>query len=163
MAIAVSARAVATEYDSILERYNNIDLGSIRANIADTIATQGKTVAAIPSTAQLTKAMRQVAGASVGAAGGAIRLVDTDRDGMPDTLYIADSADPAQALLVRRLDHDGWAVSKTGYNGPYELLEDGTGAILKLYAKDQDTGSVVGYPVSWKTIDGIPYLIGDAG
>mgnify|MGYP003290492148 CR=1 FL=1 len=163
MAILASARATATEYDSILERYNNITLGSIQANIADTIANQGKTVAAIPSATQLTQAMRQVAGASVGAVGGAIRLVDTDGDGMPDTLYITDSADPAQALLVRRLNHEGWAVSKTGYNGPYELLEDGAGAMLKLYAKDLDSGNIVGHSVGWKTIDGVPYLVGAAG
>lgn len=163
MGISVTARVTAVEYDCILERYNSITLGSIRANIADTIANQGRTVAAIPSAAQLSQAMRQVANTSVGAIGGAIRLVDTDGDGMPDTLYIADSADPAQAVSVRRLNHEGWAVSKTGYNGPYELLEDGDGAILKLYARDQDTGNIVGYPVGWKTIDGVPYLIGNTG
>lgn len=162
MEISVSARATSTEYNSLLERYNSIGLGSFRQNIADTIANQGKDIASIPSSTYMQQAMSQMANTVVGVAGGALRLLDTDGDGLPDTLYIADDPNSDQAVIVRRLNHEGWAVSKDGYSGPFELLEDGNGAIVKMYAQDLDgeNGSVVGYPVGWKTIDGVPHLIG---
>ena len=66
--------------------------------------------------------------AIIGANGGAVRLLDTNGDGMPDTLYIADDADPALAVHVWRFNHQGWAGSVNGYNGPFSIgatFEDG--------------------------------------
>ena len=60
-------------------------------------------------------------GAILGAKGGSVRLLDTDGDGEPDTLYIADSSDPAMARNVWRFNHQGWAASQNGYNGPFSL------------------------------------------
>lgn len=59
--------------------------------------------------------------AILGANGGSVRLLDTDGDGEPDTLYIADSTDPAQASRVWRFNYQGWAASTNGYNGPFTL------------------------------------------
>lgn len=59
--------------------------------------------------------------AILGAKGGAVRLLDTDGDGMPDTLYIADNPDPTLAVKVWRWNYEGWAVSETGYNGPFVM------------------------------------------
>jgi hypothetical protein len=64
----------------------------------------------------------------LGAKGGAVRLLDTDGDDVPDTLYIADDPDPAQAVNVWRFNYQGWAASQNGYNGPFVLgatFEDG--------------------------------------
>lgn len=59
--------------------------------------------------------------AILGAKGGSVRLLDTDGDGEPDTLYIADSPDPATAQKVWRFNYDGWGASTNGYNGPFVL------------------------------------------
>lgn len=59
--------------------------------------------------------------AMLGAKGGSVRLLDTDDDGEPDTLYIADSSDPATAQKVWRFNYQGWAASVNGYNGPFSL------------------------------------------
>ena len=59
--------------------------------------------------------------AMLGAKGGSVRLLDTDGDGEPDTLYIADSTDPAQATKVWRFNYLGWAASENGYNGPFAM------------------------------------------
>lgn len=64
----------------------------------------------------------------LGAKGGSVRLLDTDNDGEPDTLYIADSPDPETAEKVWRFNYQGWAASTNGYNGPFSLgatFEDG--------------------------------------
>lgn len=59
--------------------------------------------------------------AILGAKGGSVRLLDTDGDGEPDTLYIADSTDPSMATKVWRFNYQGWAASTNGYNGPFTL------------------------------------------
>ena len=50
-----------------------------------------------------------------------MRLLDTNDDGVPDTLYIADDPDPSQAVNVWRFNYQGWAGSTNGYNGPFSL------------------------------------------
>lgn len=57
----------------------------------------------------------------LGAKGGAVRLLDTDNDGVPDTLYIADDPDPTRAVMVWRFNYQGWGASVNGYNGPFTL------------------------------------------
>jgi hypothetical protein len=72
--------------------------------------------------------MAQAMAAILGAKGGAVRQLDTDGDGMPDTIYVADNADPALAKSVWRWNYAGWGASKNGYNGPFTMaatLEDG--------------------------------------
>lgn len=59
--------------------------------------------------------------ALLGAKGGAVRLLDTDDDGVPDTLYIADDPDPNVAVHVWRFNYAGWGASTNGYNGPFVL------------------------------------------
>ena len=59
--------------------------------------------------------------AILGANGGSVRLLDTNDDGEPDTLYIADDPDPTQAHMVWRFNYQGWAASQNGYNGPFTL------------------------------------------
>lgn len=59
--------------------------------------------------------------AILGAQGGSVRLLDTNGDGEPDTLYIADDPDPTQAQKVWRFNYQGWAASTNGYNGPFTL------------------------------------------
>lgn len=59
--------------------------------------------------------------AILGANGGSVRLLDTNDDGEPDTLYIADDPDPETARMVWRFNYLGWAASTNGYNGPFSL------------------------------------------
>lgn len=57
----------------------------------------------------------------LGAKGGAVRLLDTNDDGYPDTLYIADDPDPEQATFVWRFNYMGWGASTNGFDGPFEM------------------------------------------
>ncbi len=121
LGISTASRAVGYTYNAIMERYESITLGSVKANIADTIVGQGQQIATLPDKSQLLFAMDQLANAILGATGGAVRLLDTDGDKMPDTLYIADNTDPALAVKVWRFNYEGWAASQKGYNGPFEM------------------------------------------
>ena len=128
LSINVSARAVAARYKPLLDRYAYVTLGSVKANIADTIVQQQQEIAQKPSASLVQSVVMTLTAAILGAKGGAVRLLDTDNDGMPDTLYVADNADPDLAVKVWRWNYEGWAGSRTGYNGPFILgatLEDG--------------------------------------
>ena len=128
MNVYASSRVVATDFDVLLERYNSITLGKVKANIASTIAQQNKEIQNKPSQTMVMAITRTLTERITGAKGGIVRIMDTDGDGWPDELYVADNPDPAQAVKVWRFNYEGWAGSKAGYNGPFNLgatLEDG--------------------------------------
>lgn len=128
MDVDVSSRAVEVEYDSILERYNYIYLGKVKANIVDTIVKQQQEIEKKPSVTVMQTIASSIATAINGAKGGCVRQLDTDGDGMPDEWYIADNPDPALAVKVWRLNYMGLAASQNGYNGPFDMgatFEDG--------------------------------------
>ena len=121
LGIHAAARAVETRYDPIAERYKDIRLGSVRADISDDIVSQGKDIAKKPGKTQMQQAIDALTRSLMGATGGAARLLDTDGDHWPDTLYIADDPDPAKATKVWRYNYEGWGASENGYNGPFVM------------------------------------------
>ena len=128
LGVSATAKAIKIVYDSLADRVKSITLGSTKANIADTIATQQQEIAKKPSISLVQSVAMSLTAAILGAKGGAVRILDTDGDGMTDTLYVADNPDPALATKVWRWNYEGWAGSKTGYVGPFVLgatLEDG--------------------------------------
>lgn len=128
LGVSATAKAIKIVYDSLADRVKSITLGSTKANIADTVATQQQEIAKKPSISLVQSVAMGLTAAILGAKGGAVRILDTDGDGMPDTLYVADNSDPALATKVWRWNYEGWAGSKTGYVGPFTLgatLEDG--------------------------------------
>ena len=123
-----TAKAVKLVYNVILDRVESVTLGSVKQNIASTIANQTQEIEKKPSLSNVQKIAASISANIFGANGGAIRLVDTNADGKPDELYVADHEDIEQAAKVWRWNYQGWAGSKNGYNGPFELgatLEDG--------------------------------------
>ncbi len=121
LGVDAKARVNKIVWDCLLERYDSVALGSVKANIAATIAGQQKEIDAKPSTALVEKISASLAAALLGANGGSVRLLDTNGDGEPDELYIADDPDPTKAKKVWRFNYEGWAASKSGYNGPFVM------------------------------------------
>lgn len=128
LGVEAKAEIVKIETDVLLERYNSVEIGDVRTNIADTILGQQQEIKQKPSETYLREAVLALTETILGASGGAVRLLDTNNDGMPDTLYIADDPDPTKARKVWRFNHEGWGASKNGYNGPFSYgatLENG--------------------------------------
>lgn len=121
MGIDARARAVEIQYNSLLERYESVTLGSIKNNFADTVLAQQKEIAKKPSRTLVESIVNTLTDGILGTLGGSVRLIDTNNDGMPDELYIADNPDPAQAVKVWRFNYEGWAASSSGYNGPFTM------------------------------------------
>lgn len=128
LGVEATARVVKTTYDALLDRYVSADIGSVKANIADTIANQQQQIADVPGKSEIQQIAEAITDTILGANGGAVRILDTNGDGMRDTLYIADNPDPAQAEKVWRFNYEGWGASSNGYNGPFSVaatLEQG--------------------------------------
>ena len=121
LGVSATAKVVRLVYDVIADRVKSTTLGSVRANIADTIASQQQEIEKKPSKSFLQAAVESLTSTILGAKGGSVRLLDNDGDGEPDTLYIADNPDPAQAVKVWRFNYEGWGASENGYNGPFEM------------------------------------------
>ena len=119
MGVSASANAVKVVYNVLLDRVESVTLGSVKTNISDTITEQKKEIEKIPTSSQLQLAQELLTKALLGAEGGSVRFLDTNYDGVPDTLYIADNADPALAKKVWRFNYEGWGASKNGYAGPF--------------------------------------------
>ena len=101
--------------------------------------------------------------AILGAHGGSVRLLDTDQDGEPDTLYIADSPDPETARMVWRFNYQGWGASQNGYNGPFQLgatFQDGGTLfanvlkVLNINADNITTGTINADSINVTNING---------
>lgn len=134
LGVDASARVNRIVWDVLQDRYDSVSLGSVKANIADTIAAQAREIANIPTKSEVKSLAAQVSTALtkaiLGAEGGSIRFIDTNNDGVEDTLYIADNEDPTQAVNVWRWNYQGWAGSKNGYNGPFVLGATLDGGLL---------------------------------
>lgn len=121
LGVNATARVVAIEYNALLERYDAVTIGRVRSNVADTLAETRKQVQERPTQSMVDQISSKLSDALMGARGGAVRLLDDNGDGMPDTLYVADNPDPALAVRVWRWNYAGWAASSTGYNGPWVM------------------------------------------
>lgn len=156
MGVSADAEAVKVVYNVLLDRVDSVTLGNVKNNIADTIAEQKKELLEVPKKSQLQIAIDVLTKALLGATGGSVRMLDTNEDGMPDTLYIADDPDPSKAKKVWRFNYEGWGASKTGYDGPYtigasfdsgilaEFVTAGTlyGMLLKAGAIESENGDI---------------------
>ena len=119
MGISATARVSEMVYKPLLERFDSVTLGSVRSGLADIIVNAKREAENKPTMGKVEAAIAVLTSIILGARGGAVRLLDTNNDGMPDTLYIADNADPTKAVKVWRFNYEGWGASKTGYNGPF--------------------------------------------
>lgn len=129
LGVSATAECIKTSYDVLLERYDSITIGEARSSFASAIVDVEAAVEERPTETFLRQAITAMTGDILGAEGGAVRLLDTNNDGQPDTLFIADNADPEKAKKVWRFNYAGWGASATGYNGPFTMAATFSGFV----------------------------------
>jgi phage minor structural protein len=129
LGVTATANCVKTVYDVILERYDSIELGDARTNIADTIADQSKELETKVTNAALAQAIQTATDLITGVDGGYL-VINRDSSGKPYELLIMDTADIASATKVWRWNQNGLGYSSTGYNGTYALAMTVNGSIV---------------------------------
>lgn len=119
--ISVKSKVVRVRYDVLADRVTSVTIGKSKSNISSTTVEQGKEIEEKPTKTDIKNAVESLTNSILGANGGSVRIFDTNGDGQPDTLYIADNPDPALAVKVWRWNYEGWGASNNGYAGPFVL------------------------------------------
>ena len=131
LGISTKAKVVKTEFNVLLERYNEITIGSVNASLAKTIAdmSEGMSQQFDEQKSAYQKAIANATQQITGAKGGVVQL-HYNADDQPTELTIANNADINQATKVWRWNIGGLGYSKDGYDGPYTTAITQDGAIV---------------------------------
>ena len=121
LGVSAKAKIIRTDFDVINERYISLDIGDSRTTLSDTIIGISTKAEMAPTVSEMQQAINATTAAITGANGGAVRLLDTNDDDLPDTLYIADNPEPLLASKVWRFNYEGWGASQNGYAGPFTM------------------------------------------
>jgi phage minor structural protein len=117
LGVSATAKAVKVVYDAIADRVKAVTLGSVRANIADTIATQQQEILQTPTKTDLRKAQESATTWLTNGKGYAYFRKD-DLGNIKDILFM-DTQDTETAVNVMRVGQSGIGFSKNGVDGPY--------------------------------------------
>lgn len=116
----IRQQVISVTYDSLLDRYTAMELGTARVSFADTIrATIENTILKkVPSSSDLERAIDHATSLITGGLGGHV-VFGMNADGEPNEILIMDTTDTATAVNVLRINENGIGFSSTGYQGPF--------------------------------------------
>lgn len=117
LGINAKAEIVRIITDVLLERYESVEVGDIRANIAYTIAHQQQKIEKAPTTSAMQKAINNATNWLTGADGYVIAVKD-DNGTWKEILFL-DTPSVETAKNVLRINTNGIGFSTNGVNGPY--------------------------------------------
>jgi phage-related protein len=115
--VSAKAKAVKIIYNVLLDRVESVTLGSVRANIADTIVEQQKQIQEVPSKTDLQLAREAATAWLTNGKGYKVERRDANGN-VIDTLYM-DTPNIDEAVDVLRIGNSGIGFSHNGVNGPY--------------------------------------------
>lgn len=142
LGISNKARIVEYDYNVLLERYDSMTVGNVRADFASTV--QGDIVRTTTQmSSKFAAELQRATNAITGVSGGAF-VINTDANGHPyETLWM-NTDDKKTATRVIRINYEGIAMG-SGYNGPFNsawLSMDGTFDAQNINVVHLDAGSI---------------------
>lgn len=127
LGIDATAEVVSVETDVLLGRYNKIEVGSLRTNIADTIVDnkQSTDEQIKTTTSYLEEQIKKSTDLITNGSGYIYRIYDADNNLVE--IGSTDNLDLSKAVHVWRWNNGGFGHSGNGYNGPYRtaITQDG--------------------------------------
>ena len=126
LGINTTAKVVKTVYNVLLERYDSIEVGSLRSSLASTISDQSAEIAAVADTTREMFKSYDVevqgdidnATAWLTSSNGYV-MARKDSNGNWKELFFMDTADASTAHNVLRINENGIGFSRAGVGGPY--------------------------------------------
>lgn len=135
LGISILAKVIKTVYNTLLDRYDSVELGTTSPSLAsailgDTTSHIEKIEAQLRQSATAAYVNEQISAATdtiTGGLGGYIKLT-MNADNEPQEILIMDKPNVAQAQNVIRINKNGIGFSEHGYMGPFNSawLIDGT-------------------------------------
>lgn len=129
--ITANARVTETIYDTILEKYKKIRIGSVKAKLSTVIndVSNEITQEIEENSNFLEKAFNGAIDILSGADGGNIIINRNPTTGKPYEILIMDTDNASTAQKVLRLNMNGLGLSTNGINGPYTAAITGEGIV----------------------------------
>lgn len=126
LGISTQAKVVKTVYNVLLDRYDSIEVGSLRSSLAGTISDQSAEIAAVADTTrEMFKSYDATiqedidnATAWLTSSNGYV-MARKDAYGNWKELFFMDTADASTAHNVLRINENGIGFSRAGVSGPY--------------------------------------------
>lgn len=119
-------KVIATTWNVLLDRYDDIELGQPKATLSQTIIgdlaetfskLEGELADKVDWT-HMDEAIENATDLLTGGTGGYV-VIGRNAAGQPNEIFIMDQPDTAQAVSVIRLNKNGIGFSTQGINGPY--------------------------------------------
>lgn len=117
LGVSANAKAVKIVYNALLDRVENITLGSVKAKITDTIANQQQQISQAPTKDDVQRASALATAWLTNGKGYKVERRD-ENGSTVDTIYM-DTPDIGTAVNVLRIGQSGIGFSRNGVNGPY--------------------------------------------
>lgn len=165
--VSSSAKVVETVYDVLLDKLQSVTLGSVHANIADTIAKQRLDIFSAPTQADVQRA--HATATNWLTSGKGYKVERRDQYGMViDTLYL-DEPDIDSAVNVMKIGNNGISLSQNGVNGTFHTVFSILGEVSsfngssKIDLKNNSISTIIlnGKRVAWEDSgDGKYYFVG---
>ena len=118
LGIEATAKVIKTEYNVLKDRYNSIELGEARTDLASQIASINAEIQEKPSSSAMQQAINAATKLITGGLGGHV-VFNLNADGEPEEILIMDTDDTSTAVNVIRMNKNGIGFSTNGYNGPF--------------------------------------------
>lgn len=161
--VTADARVVKTRYNTLLDKYDFVDIGGVRSNMSSVMAqNQTETKQAIvESQSVVERAMSEAIRKISGAEGGNI-VIRERADGTPYEILAMDTDDITTAVNVLRLNYQGLAYSKTGINGTYTVAMTGDGIVADAITAGTLTGLNIDNGNGTFTVDGAGNVVANS-
>lgn len=121
LGVEAIAKVIKTTYDTLMERYTEIELGDAKSGLGDTIAkiSEGEVANATANiTSNYMNAINHATDLLRGGLGGHV-VIGTNASGEPNEILIMDADNVDDAVNIIRLNSAGIGFSQSGYSGPY--------------------------------------------
>lgn len=131
LGVDAKAKVIRTTYDTLLGRYESIEIGSVRPNLADTISNVEKEVEERPTASTMQSAIDNATALLTGAKGGYV-VINKSATGTPTELLIMDKPSINTAQKIWRWNMNGLGYSND-YGHSYGLAMTSDGSIVADY------------------------------
>lgn len=138
--VSAQAKVIKTVYDALLDRYDSIEVGTVKQTFAQTIATlQDNSITGLVGQTMLRESIGRATAQITGQNGGFYVENDTNGDGLYDEVLFLNTLDIATATNVWRWNLGGLGHSSSGYDGPYDTAITADGHVVADFV---DTGTL---------------------
>lgn len=128
LGVSATAKCIKTVYDALLDKYDKVELGDAKSNLANTLSQQSKVVESSTSKSYVDKAIDAATKMVTGNSGGYVVVHSSTGGRIPDELLIMDADNIETAVNVWRWNMAGLGFSSEGYHGRYgtAITQDGS-------------------------------------